>query len=360
MENNLKTIVYLTLNKINKKIYIGVHQTKTPYTFDNYYGCGVSGPRSYHFLHPKTKFQYALKKYGLDNFIRITLFVYDDYEDALLKELEIVNEDFLKRPDVYNTAIGGNGMVFNKQIKVCCYNSDGSYLEEFDSYTKAGIAYDVNSSSIAYAVKYGSLTGNKFWSLERVDKLNLENFHVSCNKEVFLYDSKGTFIESFISINAVARYLNVLPVNVQRAIKNETKVKDCYALLSFKEKYTPKEYKRKRTAIYQYALDGTFIRKWESQKEASKTLNINSFGISNALRNQTSYKNFQWRFQYFDCIEPIEIKVIKKPILQYDLNGNFIKEWESYTECRKYFPNVNHCLKGKIKTCKGYKFLYKN
>lgn len=32
MENNCKTIVYLTTNIKNKKIYVGVHDTATPYT----------------------------------------------------------------------------------------------------------------------------------------------------------------------------------------------------------------------------------------------------------------------------------------------------------------------------------------
>ena len=166
--------------------------------FDNYYGCGVTGPKSYHFLHPKTRFQYALKKYGLKNFIRITLFVYDEYEDALLKEREIVDEAFLKRPDVYNTAVGGNGLVFNRQIKVYCYDQNGLYIEEYDSYTKAGEAYNVSSSTIAYAVKYGSLTATRFWSLEKVDKLELSDFHVGSNRETFLYDSRGNFVRKFL------------------------------------------------------------------------------------------------------------------------------------------------------------------
>ena len=31
-----KYIVYLTMNLVNKKIYVGVHKTKTPYKFDGY------------------------------------------------------------------------------------------------------------------------------------------------------------------------------------------------------------------------------------------------------------------------------------------------------------------------------------
>ena len=261
---------------------------------------------------------------------------------------------------MYNTAVGGNGLVFNRQIKVYCYDSNGKYVEEFDSYTKAGYVYSINSSAIAYAVKYGSFTANRFWSLERLDQLDLENFHVSTNKESFLYDKSGNFIRSFNSINEVARYLDVSLSSIQKAIKNQTKVKDYYILLSFKENYVPRQYKRNKCKIYQYSLEGNFIREWESQKEASKTLGINSSQISNALRNKTVYHNSQWRFEYVNNIDPIEIKPVKKRVLQYDLDGNFIKEWESYTECRKEYKNVGHCLSGKIKTCKGYRFVYKD
>jgi hypothetical protein len=38
----MKYIVYQTLNKVNNKIYIGVHQTENPEIFDGYYGCGIT------------------------------------------------------------------------------------------------------------------------------------------------------------------------------------------------------------------------------------------------------------------------------------------------------------------------------
>ena len=41
METNYKWIVYLTTNKVNKKIYVGVHKTKDPTIFDGYIGCGI-------------------------------------------------------------------------------------------------------------------------------------------------------------------------------------------------------------------------------------------------------------------------------------------------------------------------------
>ena len=49
-----------------------------------------------------------------------------------------------------------------------------------------------------------------------------------------------------------------------------------------------------------------------------------------------------------------------KPILQYDLDGNFVKEWESATDVGKEVRiNIVMCLTGKNKTALGYIWKYK-
>lgn len=58
--------------------------------------------------------------------------------------------------------------------------------------------------------------------------------------------------------------------------------------------------------------------------------------------------------------------VMNKPLLQYDLQDNFIKEWssisEAYLSLNKKITNgcINLACKGKIKTAFGYKWKYKN
>ena len=74
----MKYIVYQTTSKINNKIYIGVHKTEDPDTFDGYLGNGVYIYRPSSYMHPKTHFQFAVKKYGIKNFIRTTLKVFDN------------------------------------------------------------------------------------------------------------------------------------------------------------------------------------------------------------------------------------------------------------------------------------------
>ena len=54
----------------------------------------------------------------------------------------------------------------------------------------------------------------------------------------------------------------------------------------------------------------------------------------------------------------------KKPILQYDLNDNFIKEWDSASntglELHISNSDIGKCCKGKLKTCGGFIWRYKD
>ena len=49
-----------------------------------------------------------------------------------------------------------------------------------------------------------------------------------------------------------------------------------------------------------------------------------------------------------------------KPVLQYDLDGNFIREWECAADVGKEVQaNICNCLKGRIPTAYGYTWKYK-
>lgn len=86
--------LYKITNLINNKIYIGVH--KTDNIDDGYMGSGKI-------------IKSAIKKYGIENFKKDILEIFDTYDAALLKEAEIVTDEFLLRTDVYNLRRGGTG-----------------------------------------------------------------------------------------------------------------------------------------------------------------------------------------------------------------------------------------------------------
>ena len=86
--------VYKIVNKTNGKIYVGAHQTKD--LNDGYFGSGLVIRR-------------AVEKYGVENFDKEILHIFDNSDDMFSKEAEIVNEEFVTRDDTYNLKLGGFG-----------------------------------------------------------------------------------------------------------------------------------------------------------------------------------------------------------------------------------------------------------
>nr|DAM35152.1 MAG TPA: intron associated endonuclease [Bacteriophage sp.] len=132
----MKYIVYKTINKINNKIYIGVHKTEDPEIFDGYLSNGVYVQRPSSYSNPKTHFQFAIKKYGVENFIRTVVKVFDVENDAYKLESELVNEEFIKREDTYNLVPGGRD-VSQFMVKVYMYDIEGNFEMEFESLVAA-------------------------------------------------------------------------------------------------------------------------------------------------------------------------------------------------------------------------------
>lgn len=88
----MKHIVYETTCLVNNKIYIGKHSTEN--LDDGYLGSGVVLSK-------------AIKKHGKEKFKRENLFVFDNEEEAMSKEAELVTLEFVLRDDTYNVAVGG-------------------------------------------------------------------------------------------------------------------------------------------------------------------------------------------------------------------------------------------------------------
>lgn len=86
--------VYMVINKINGKVYIGKHQTKN--LDDGYMGSGkLIGA--------------AIEKYGLENFTKTILHIFDTEQEMNLKEKELVTEEFCVSNENYNLCSGGKG-----------------------------------------------------------------------------------------------------------------------------------------------------------------------------------------------------------------------------------------------------------
>ena len=76
--------------------------------------------------------------------------------------------------------------------------------------------------------------------------------------------------------------------------------------------------------------------------------------------NAKTAGGFQWRYYYGDKtdIEAVGKHKNQSTFYQYDLNKNFIREWESLAEIQKECgystPNIIKCCKGDINSAYGY------
>lgn len=130
------------------------------------------------------------------------------------------------------------------------------------------------------------------------------------------------------------------------------------------KKRNPKSYLGINTKkIIQYDLKNQFIKIWDSIKSAEI---IYGKGIKSVLSGRTyTAGGFIWRYE--NTILPPDYKIPPhpnlKPTIQYDLNGNFIKEWESLIQIEKELgyknSNISSNINGKTKMAYGYKWKYK-
>lgn len=98
-----KFVIYEIRNKVNDFIYVGMHATEN--IDDNYMGSG-------------TKIREAIENEGIENFEKRILHVFDNKEEMIAKEAEIVNDEFVNRVDTYNMIRGG-GMYQYDRVVVC-------------------------------------------------------------------------------------------------------------------------------------------------------------------------------------------------------------------------------------------------
>jgi len=216
-------IVYETTNLVNNKIYIGVSGTGDP----KYLGSGIALNK-------------AFKKYGKENFVRKTLFSFDNYQEAYAKEQEIVNSEFISSSNNYNLRIGGRGgfTVTNKAKKMISNKLTGV---KFSEERKTNIKNAISKSGIHDRLR------NKKRDKRICDKISntknkgtyslpLYGNFSSCSKAAKAIGCSPTFVLKYCkSANAIP--LTIKNLRLKSSYLDEISNSDKYSLIG----KTPKE-----------------------------------------------------------------------------------------------------------------------
>lgn len=114
--------------------------------------------------------------------------------------------------------------------------------------------------------------------------------------------------------------------------------------------------------IFQYDLKGNFIKEWQNPKRASVDLQINNGYLSTIIDNiNLSLGGYRWTSQYYINLPPIKNNR-KKIVNQYDLEGNFIKEWESAKSAadnlKIHVQSITACCRNEVKSSHNFKWKY--
>ena len=122
--------------------------------------------------------------------------------------------------------------------------------------------------------------------------------------------------------------------------------------------------------VVQLGLSGEYIRTWDYLSEVEKELGLQNSRIVACCKGKygkKSYGGYMWVYE--EDYDPRKTYIYKKetnrrPILQYDFGGKFVKEWSSAKEASIALglrrSSLCMCCKGAYKSCGGYIWRYKN
>lgn len=361
MGNNskqFKWIFYCTVCTVNKKCYLGIHKTEKPYEFDSYIGGGWEIGTM--IKNPTTAYENALKKYGYDKFIRVTLRVCDTLEEAKKLETLFVDLEFIKRRDTYNTQLGGcGGGIYKKFYQ---YDLNGNFIKEWfsreDLINEYHLENDVNRIHRAVVNKWSAF--DSFWTEEKVDKLNLDEYRSSKFSAIYQFDSSGNEIAKYNTASEIAEKLNISINFANEAISKKIPAKGYFftktpsKIFDIIKTHQDKVSRMVDGCVSIYDLNGNIVKTFRTLTEVSRYISVTPKSIKQAINNASIINNYRIAYGFKETYSKNTTAGVQ--IDQFDLNNNFIKRWNTISECAKEHPKVRLVLSGVRQHTHGYTF----
>jgi hypothetical protein len=193
-------------------------------------------------------------------------------------------------------------------------------------------------------------------------------------RKVYQYDSEGNWIKEYENIRE-AEHISL--INNIHAVLNGKKNMcsaggyiwsyDYYAKLpkQILVKYEDRLFEKYNVPIFEYDMNGNLLNEYSSLSQITKNRTERNC-IRSVLKGECkSSKNKIYSFKKIPkTFFKKYFQIWKGFVLQFDLNGNLIKEWKSSYEASKILKisrtNIDRCLKKERKISNGFIWKYKN
>lgn len=206
----------------------------------------------------------------------------------------------------------------------------------------------------------------------------------SLGDKIYEYDLEGNFLNEYSSLREAAdlnnlssgRLCDVLDFKKGFSYYNKIYTRTYYIKFPYeiikqhqrkKEKLKIEKVIRNYKPIFQYDLDGNFVKKWLTISEASKELNISAPHTSQCLNSNFKQisGNFMWSYEYFEKIPAFIPNYHKsKKVIQYSLSGDYMATYSSARQAaiknNLDRTTVSRCADGTRKNGGGYIWKYED
>lgn len=151
-------------------------------------------------------------------------------------------------------------------------------------------------------------------------------------KPIIQYDLNGKFIRTWDCAKDVEKEIGIHHSNIGKCCTGNMKSAGEYQWRYDKGNYDnidPMEINDRRIKIYQYGLDGYYIKTWDSLFEINKELGYATSNIGKCCKGKIySAYGYRWSKDYKDNLD-VYINPHYRKIVQFDVNMNYIKIWDS-------------------------------
>lgn len=187
-------------------------------------------------------------------------------------------------------------------------------------------------------------------------------------KKCYQYDLNGNFIKEWSTLTEASNFLNVTSTSgIIGCCKFKYKFyKGFVWRYEYFEKLDTNVNTRMYDKVYQYSIEGNFLKEWSNTNDVYKfyVTNCINKNLPRALENiNSTLYGYRWSYNKFEKLEKLVRKIrTTKKVYQYDENYNLIGEYNSPLEAsianNSSKSPIFYSIKNKTKTVNNHYWLY--